>query len=142
MRQSLQHLTKKIVRSTLGVTWYKTQVLADHKKTISLKFPRKLRVEKQKVVPEVQWDEKPRFRRAILSGRLFLNTLIEGQSGIAAETSRNAFGTNQETNEDDSQSDLHPEAGFFQSQTTGIFGPEDPHDIYFAEKGHVVFFLE
>ena len=34
---------------------------------------------------------------------LLLNPIIQGHSGTAAETSRNAYGTNQGTNEDDSQ---------------------------------------
>ena len=57
-----------------------------------------------------------------------MNPLIQGYSGTAPETSRNAFGTNQGTNEDDSQSDPH-EAGIFRSQTTRNSGPEVGHDI-------------
>ena len=56
---------------------------------------------------------------------LLMNPLIQGHSGSAPETSRNAFGTNQGTNEDDSQSDSHPEAGIFGNQVTQNFGPED-----------------
>ena len=36
---------------------------------------------------------------------------------------------NQGTNEDDSQSDPHPEAGIFRSQTTQNSGPEVGHDM-------------
>ena len=36
---------------------------------------------------------------------------------------------NQGTNEDDSQSDRHPEAGIFRSQTTQNSGPEVGHDM-------------
>ena len=57
-----------------------------------------------------------------------LNSLIQGYSLTTAETSRNTFGTNQGTNEDDSLSDLHPEAGIFRNQTTQNSGPEDGHD--------------
>ena len=57
-----------------------------------------------------------------------MNLLIQGHSGTAPETSRSAYGTNQGTNEDDFQSDPHPEAGVFQSQTTQNSGPEDGHD--------------
>ena len=57
-----------------------------------------------------------------------MNPLIQGHSGTTPETSRNAYGSNQGTNEDDSQSDPHPEAGIFQSQTTQNSGPEDGHD--------------
>ena len=57
-----------------------------------------------------------------------MNPLIQGYSGTALETYRNAFSTNRGTNEDDSQSDPHPEAGIFHNQTTQISGPEDGHD--------------
>ena len=42
-----------------------------------------------------------------------MNPLIQGHSGTAPETSRNALSTSQGTNEGDSQSDPHPEAGIF-----------------------------
>ena len=58
-----------------------------------------------------------------------LNPLIQGHSGTAPETSLNASRTNQGTNEDDSQSDRHPEASIFQSQMTRNSGPEEPHDM-------------
>ena len=51
------------------------------------------------------------------------NPLLQGQSGTTPETSRNVFSINQETNEDDSQSDPHPEAGLLAS------GPEDRHNM-------------
>ena len=57
-----------------------------------------------------------------------MNPLIQGQSGTAPETSRNAFSTSQGTIEDDSSSDPHPEAGIFNNQTTQNSGPEDGHD--------------
>ena len=57
-----------------------------------------------------------------------MNPLNQGHSGTAPDTSRNAFGTNQGTNEDHSQSDPHPEAGIFCSQTTQNSGPEVGHD--------------
>ena len=40
-----------------------------------------------------------------------MNPLLQGHSGITPETSRNVLSINQGTNEDDSQSDPHPEAG-------------------------------
>ena len=57
-----------------------------------------------------------------------MNPLLQGHSGAATETSRNAFSVNQGTNEDDSQSDPHPEAGLFHNQMTQNSGPEDGHD--------------
>ena len=45
-----------------------------------------------------------------------MNPLLQGCSGTAPETSRNASSVNQRTNEDDSQSDLHPKASLFHDQ--------------------------
>ena len=58
-----------------------------------------------------------------------MNPLIHGHSGTAPETSRNMFSRNQGTNEDDSQSDPHLEAGLFNNQMTQNSGPEDCHDM-------------
>ena len=62
----------------------------------------------------------------------FMHPLIQGHSGGARETSWNAFGVNQGTNEDDSQSDPHPQAGLFHNQTTRNSDPEDGHDMVTA----------
>ena len=52
-----------------------------------------------------------------------MNPQLQGHSGTTPETSRTVFSINQGTNEDDSQSDPHPEAGLLTS------GREDRHDI-------------
>ena len=52
-----------------------------------------------------------------------MNPLIQGHSGTAPEMSWNVFSMNQGTNEDDSQSYPHPEAGLLTS------GREDCHDM-------------
>ena len=52
-----------------------------------------------------------------------MNPLFQGHSGTTPETSRNVFSINQGANEDDSQSDPHPEAGLLTS------GREDRHDM-------------
>ena len=57
-----------------------------------------------------------------------MNPLLPGHSGTTPEPSRNSLNTSQGTNEDDSQSDPHPEAGIFQSQVTQNSDPEDGHD--------------
>ena len=57
------------------------------------------------------------------------NPLIQDHSGDASETSLNAYGTSQRTNEDDSQSDPHPEASTSRSQTTQISRQEEAHDM-------------
>ena len=59
-----------------------------------------------------------------------MNPLLQGHSGTIPEPSRNAFSTNQGTNEDDSQSDPHPEAGLFHGQMTQNSGPEEGRDKY------------
>ena len=52
-----------------------------------------------------------------------MNPLLQGHSGTTPETSRNVFSIDQGTNEDDSQSNPHPEAGLFNS------GQEDRQDM-------------
>ena len=62
-----------------------------------------------------------------------MNPLLQGHSGTAPETSRNALSTTQGTNEDDFQSDPHPEAGIFHNEMTQNSGPEEGHDKYGIE---------
>ena len=57
-----------------------------------------------------------------------MNPLIRGHSGTTPDMSQNAFNTNQGTNEDDSQSDPHSEAGIFGNQTMRNSGQEDRRD--------------
>ena len=52
-----------------------------------------------------------------------MNPLLQGHSGTTPETSRNVFSINQGANEDDSESDPHPEAGLL------ISDGEDRHDM-------------
>ena len=56
-----------------------------------------------------------------------MNPLIQGDAGTTTEMSRNAFSTNQGTNEDGSPSDPHPDAGIFGNQTMQNSGPDDDH---------------
>ena len=58
-----------------------------------------------------------------------LNPQIRTHSGTVPGTFRNTNVENQGTNEDDSQSDPHPEASIFSSQTTQNSGPEVGHDM-------------
>ena len=53
-----------------------------------------------------------------------MNPLLRGHSGNTPETSGNASKTNQGTNEDDPQSDPHPEASILSSQTIRNSGQE------------------
>ena len=57
-----------------------------------------------------------------------LNPQIRTHSGTVPGTFRNTIVENQGTNEDDSQSDPHPEAGIFRSQATQNSGPEVARD--------------
>ena len=54
-----------------------------------------------------------------------LNQQITTHSETVPGTFRNTNVENQGTNEDDSQSDPHPEAGIFRGQTTQNLGPKD-----------------
>ena len=59
-----------------------------------------------------------------------LNQQVRTHSGTVPETFRNTNVDKQGTNEDDSQSDPHPEAGLFRSQTTQNSGQEvGPHMV-------------
>ena len=55
-----------------------------------------------------------------------MNPLLHGHSGTTPEASRNVFSISQGTNEDDSQSNPHPEAGLLTSVR------EDRHDMVTA----------
>ena len=66
-----------------------------------------------------------------------LNQQIRTHSGTVPETFRNTNVDNQGTNEDDSQSDPHPESGHFRSQTTQNSGPEvGPYMVTGATERH------
>ena len=57
-----------------------------------------------------------------------LSQQIRTHSGTVSGTIRNKSAQNQGTNENDSQSDPHLEAGIFRSQITQSFGPEIARD--------------
>ena len=57
------------------------------------------------------------------------NTQLRTHPGTIPGTFPNTNVENQGTNEDDSQSDPHPEAGIFRSQTTKNSGPKFGHDV-------------
>ena len=58
-----------------------------------------------------------------------MNPLLPGGSETNPEPSRNALSRSQETNEDDSQDDPHPEAGLFHGQMTQNSGPGEDHHM-------------
>ena len=57
-----------------------------------------------------------------------LNQQIRTHSETVPGALRNTNMENQGTNEDDSQSDPHPEAGIFRGQTTQNYGPKECRD--------------
>ena len=61
------------------------------------------------------------------------NQQIQTHSKTVPGTFRNTNVENQGTNEDDSQSDPHPEAGIFCGQTTQKSGPKDCRDRFSLE---------
>ena len=69
------------------------------------------------------------------SDKFLLNQQVRTHSGTVPETFRNTKVDNQGTNEDDSQSDPHPEAGPFRSQTAQNSGQEVGPHRGFIKKG-------
>ena len=84
---------------------------------------------------EFSWTENRILGALSRLDDFLMNLLIQGHSGDAPETSRNAFSTSQGTNEDDSQGGPHPQSGIFNNQMTQNSGPEDGHDTYRVEAG-------
>ena len=66
-----------------------------------------------------------------------LNQQIQTHSETVSGTFRNTNVENQGTNEDDSQSDPHPEAGIFRGQTTQNLGPKDYPDMVTGATGEI-----
>ena len=66
-----------------------------------------------------------------------LNPQITTHSGTVQGTFRNTNVENQGTNEEDSQSDPHPEAGIFRGQTTQNSGPKDCRDMVTGATGEI-----
>ena len=64
------------------------------------------------------------------SDEFLLNSQIRTHSGSVRGTFRNTKVENQGTNEDHSQSEPHPEAGIFRSQTTQNPGQEVAHGSF------------
>ena len=60
---------------------------------------------------------------------LLLNPQVRTHFGTVPGTFRKTNVENQGTNEDESQSDPHPEADIFRSQTTHNSDPEVGHDL-------------
>ena len=78
----------------------------------------------KKLSEEFSRTESPNLGALSELDEFLLNPQIRTHSGTVPGTFRNTNVENQGTNEDDSQSDPHPEAGIFRSQTTQNSGPE------------------
>ena len=77
----------------------------------------------KKLSQEISRTENRRLGALARLDDFLMNPLLQCHSGTTPETSRNMFSINQETNEDDSQSNPHPQAGLLTS------GQEDRHDM-------------
>ena len=120
---------REIVRNILGAIWRKTRTSPDHKRTVT-QISEEIEGRVTKRLSQEFSRTENRILGAIARVEDFLmKLLIQAHPGIASETSRNALSTSQRTNDNDSQSDPHPEAGIFHNQTTQNSGPEDGHDM-------------
>ena len=110
------------MRNIPGVIWHQTQMFPDHRRTISLSEEIEGRVTK-KLSQEFSRTENPILGALARLDDFLMNPLLQGHSGTTPEAFRNVFSINQGTNEDDSQSNPHPEAGLLTSVR------EDRHDL-------------
>ena len=96
---------------------YITQVSEEIESTVTKKLSQEFRRTESRILRALsKLDE------------FLLNPQIRTHSGTVQGTFRNTNVENQGTNEDDSHSDAHPEAGLFRSQNTQHSGPEVPRD--------------
>ena len=83
----------------------------------------------KEVVQRIQLDGKPHLAALSRLDKFFLKSLNQGHAGTVPETSRTPLGTNQGTNENDSEYEPHPKTSVPQSQTTRNFGPYHCYDM-------------
>ena len=83
----------------------------------------------KKLSQEFSWTESRILGALSKLDEFLLNQQIQTQSETVPGTFRNTNVENQGTNEDDSQSDPHPEAGIFRGQTTQNLSPKDCRDM-------------
>ena len=85
----------------------------------------------KKLSQEFSWRESRILGALSKLDEFLLNQQITTHSGTVPGTFWNTNVENQGAKEDDSQSEPHPEAGIFRSQTAQNSGPEDGLDSYF-----------
>ena len=112
--------------SSQGQNWNVPRLQEDYISLVSEKIERRVT---KKLSREFSKSEICILGTSSSLDDFLINLIFQGHSGTAPKTSRNSFGTNRGTNEDDSQSDLHPEASIFSSQTTQKAGLEVGHDM-------------
>ena len=127
MSESIQLLTKRTVRSSLAQTTNLPRSHEDYITHVSNEIEDRLT---KKLSQEFGRTENRILGALSQFDEFLLNLLIQGHSGSTPKTSGNARGTNPGMNENDSQSDLHPQAKVSQSQTMQISGPDDRYDRY------------
>ena len=114
----------------LGTASHETRPFLESTRNISHKFLRRSKAESLiKLFQEFGRTESRILDALSKLDEFLLNPQIRMHSGTIPGTSRNINVENQGTNEDDSQSDPHPEAGIFCSQTTQNSGPEVGPDM-------------
>ena len=126
----------------LGTASHETRPFLELTRKLSHKFLRRLKAESPKNCPRSSAGQSPARILGALSklDEFLLNQQIQTHSGTVPGTSRNTNMENQGTNEDDSQSDPHPEAGIFCGHTTQNSGPKDYRDSYVSF--HIMYFIQ
>ena len=118
------------MRNIIGAIWHQNLNVSrwqeDHITQVSQEIEERVT---KKVLQEFSRTENRILGALAQLDDFLMNPLIQGHSGTAPESSRNALSTSQGTNEDESQSDHHPEAGIFHNEMTQNSGPEDGHDF-------------
>ena len=91
----------------------------------------------KKLSREFSWIESRISDALSKLDEVLSNQQIQTHSKTVPGTFRNTNVENQGTNEDDSQSDPHPEGGLFRSQTTQNSGPESGHYMVTGATGEI-----
>ena len=108
---------------------HETRPLLELTRNMSYKFLRRLSAESLKNSQEFNRTESRILGALSQLVEFLLNPQIRTHSGTVPGTFRNTNVENQGTKEDDFQSDPHPEADIFHSQTTQNSGPEIGHYV-------------
>ena len=97
------------------------------------------RTSHKEIVSWVYWVVELNNRRVITSWRLSHESSKSWPPRYYTDTSWNAYGINQGTKENESQSDPHLEAGLLRSQKTQNSGPKDDQDVFTGVHEEVIY---